>query len=103
MSKSVKLLSLSDDGKIRDLLTGKVIGFRSITSEKPTNIKETTSMAVKTQTLDELAKLYAAAGVQPGEKIPLNTIDAGLAKMDLSITKRMELKSTLHRLGIIAR
>jgi hypothetical protein len=52
---------------------------------------------------EPIARLYAAAGIAPGNKIPLDKIDAGLSKMDLSIAKRMELKSTLHRLGIIAR
>jgi hypothetical protein len=99
MSTSVKLLSLSGDGLIRDLLTDKVIGFRSITSETP---KETT-MPISTQPLAELAKLYAAAGCQPGSKIPLDKIDAGLANMDLNIQKRLELKATLYKLGVISK
>jgi hypothetical protein len=60
-------------------------------------------MTIRTQPLAELAKLYAAAGVAPGNKIPMDKIDAGLATMDLSIQKRLELKATLYKLGVISK
>jgi hypothetical protein len=66
-------------------------------------MKEGTMPITKPKFSDSIIKLYAAAGVTPGHTIPLDKIDAGLAKMDLSIQQRMTMKSTLHRLGVIAR
>jgi hypothetical protein len=49
-----------------------------------------------------LTALYKAVGVPYGEKIPLKTIDAALSRMpDMSIQKKMALKSELARFGII--
>jgi hypothetical protein len=52
---------------------------------------------------EPLARLYAAAGVPVGQKIPMNKIDAAFAKMDMTIQARMRLKSQLHSLGVIVR
>jgi hypothetical protein len=49
-----------------------------------------------------LAKLLAAAGVLPGGQIPLRALDDALAKLDVPVRKRLELKAELYNYRVIA-
>jgi hypothetical protein len=67
------------------------------------NFKAATAEDIRQHTNSPAVRaLYAAVGVPVGSKIPIAKIDAALSRMpDMSIQKKMALKSELARFGII--
>jgi hypothetical protein len=51
---------------------------------------------------NSIVQLLAAAGLTPGDQIPMEKLDATFAKLGLTIKQRLEAKASLRHYKVIA-